>query len=298
MLYNSETWHGLKMTDIADIKLVDNQLLRYICKAQEKTPLEFLFLETGATPIDFIISSRRISYLYEILNRSDNELIKRVYLAQQENPLPGDFANLVESDCQKIGVLMNPDWVCVTPKYVFKKWLKQKVKEAAFNELSSIQASHSKVRDIVYYKLETQPYLNNSKFSNSDCELLLALRSHSVRGIKANFSSIHTKNLSCPLFCDPSNPQDDQSHLFFCKKILAQLNTDELQAINISDYSHIYGSLEEQLSVTHIVRRLLQVRELLLDAPSPSPASGTSLVTAPPVIQGSNGNYTGFHYVI
>ena len=57
VLYNSETWHGLKMTDIAGIKLIDNQLLRYICKAQEKTPLEFLFLETGEKPIDFIISS-------------------------------------------------------------------------------------------------------------------------------------------------------------------------------------------------------------------------------------------------
>ena len=65
------------------------------------------------------------------------------------------------------------------------------------------------------------------------------------------------------------------------------MDSCELQAINISDYSHIYGSLEEQLSVTHIVRRLLQVRELLLDAPSPSPASGTSLVTAPPVFQGA-----------
>jgi hypothetical protein len=27
VLYNSETWHGLKMTDIAGIKLIDNQLL-------------------------------------------------------------------------------------------------------------------------------------------------------------------------------------------------------------------------------------------------------------------------------
>ena len=36
VLYNCETWHGLKTTDIADIKLIDNQLLRYICQAHEK----------------------------------------------------------------------------------------------------------------------------------------------------------------------------------------------------------------------------------------------------------------------
>ena len=76
VLYNCETWHGLKTTDIADIKLIDNQLLRYICQAHEKTPLEFLFLETAAIPIDYIIASRRMSFLHEILSRSNNELLK------------------------------------------------------------------------------------------------------------------------------------------------------------------------------------------------------------------------------
>ena len=109
---------------------------------------------------------------------------------------------------------------------------------------------------------------------------------------------MHKKDLSCPLLCDPSNPQDEQSLLLCCKKILEQLNADELQTIKISDYSHLYGSLDEQLSVTHIFRRLLQVREQLLDEPSPSPASGTSLVTAPSVFHGSNGNNISFHHVI
>ena len=54
VLYNNETWHGLK-ADIEEVKLVDKQLLRYICKAQEKTPVEFLFLVTGVIPIDYII---------------------------------------------------------------------------------------------------------------------------------------------------------------------------------------------------------------------------------------------------
>ena len=75
-----------------------------------------------------------MSYLHEILNRRVDELIKRVYLAQQANPSPGDFANLVESDCQKIGITINSDWICNSPKYVFKKWLGQKIKEAAFNK--------------------------------------------------------------------------------------------------------------------------------------------------------------------
>ena len=118
-------------------------------------------------------------------------------------------------------------------------------------------------------------------------ERLLALRSHSVRGIKSNFSLMHKKGLSCPLLCDPSNPQDEQSHLLRCKKILEKLKAAKLLAIKISDYSHLFGSLDEQLSVTNILRRLLQVHEQLLDEPSPSPACGNSLVPAPSVFQGA-----------
>ena len=61
VLFNFETWHGLKETDLADIKLIDNQLLRYLCSAHANTPVEFLFLETGALSISHITSSRRLN---------------------------------------------------------------------------------------------------------------------------------------------------------------------------------------------------------------------------------------------
>ena len=85
----SSTWHSLNESDLKDIKLIDNKLLRYICSAQAKTALEFLFLETGSLSLSHIISSRRMNYLYEIITRAENELIKRVYMAQKESPSKG-----------------------------------------------------------------------------------------------------------------------------------------------------------------------------------------------------------------
>ena len=41
VLFNSEVWHNFKDADIAEIKLIDNQILRFICSAQAKTPVEF-----------------------------------------------------------------------------------------------------------------------------------------------------------------------------------------------------------------------------------------------------------------
>ena len=62
-----------------------------------KTTVEFLFLETGATPLPFIIANRRLTYLHTMLFRNDQELNKRVYQAQKENPSPGDFVELIKN---------------------------------------------------------------------------------------------------------------------------------------------------------------------------------------------------------
>ena len=73
-------------------------LLRFLLGSHSKAPLEMLYLESGAIPIRFILSSRRMNYLQTILKREDEELTKRVLKAQLEDALEGDFASLVKMD--------------------------------------------------------------------------------------------------------------------------------------------------------------------------------------------------------
>ena len=63
ILYNSEAWHSLSEKDIKMMEAVDEHLLRSLVKGHSKVPLEFLFLETGAILIRFLISSRRMHFL-------------------------------------------------------------------------------------------------------------------------------------------------------------------------------------------------------------------------------------------
>ena len=56
MLYNSEVWHSITENEIKMLEKVDEHLLRSLVKGHSKTPLEFLFLEAGATPLRFLIS--------------------------------------------------------------------------------------------------------------------------------------------------------------------------------------------------------------------------------------------------
>ena len=80
------------------LEQTDEALLRGILKAHSKTPKEFLYRETGCTPIRYILAQQRINYLKHILSRSDEELIKKVFLAQKEHPTQGDFVKLVQQD--------------------------------------------------------------------------------------------------------------------------------------------------------------------------------------------------------
>ena len=83
ILHNSEAWSDLKLDDVKLLEDVDEFLLRSIFKSHSKTSIEFLHLETGTKPISYIIASRRLNYLYNIINMPDDELIKRVYEAQK-----------------------------------------------------------------------------------------------------------------------------------------------------------------------------------------------------------------------
>ena len=95
MLYSSEAWSDVKKTDVKQLEEVDEYFLRSIFKAQGKTPLEFLHLETGTVPIRFVMASRRINYLHNILTKNENELILKVYQAQKRRNSKGDWCNLV-----------------------------------------------------------------------------------------------------------------------------------------------------------------------------------------------------------
>ena len=162
--------------------------------------MEFLYLESGAIPIRYVIASRRLNFLHTIIRRDDEELTKRILIAQLDNPCDGDFAKIVKKDCATIGIPFDMAYVGSSSKEVFRKLVKNKIRAAALEYLKSIQQKHTKVKDIIYTNLETQPYLRSPLFSNPETKLLFALRSRTA-DFKANFSNLNGGQVECPLHC-------------------------------------------------------------------------------------------------
>ena len=86
------------------LEIIDESLLRSILKVHSKTPKKFLYLQTGALPIKWVVAQRRIVFMKHIMERHDDELLKKVFLAQKKNPTLGDFAQIVEKDLTDLKV--------------------------------------------------------------------------------------------------------------------------------------------------------------------------------------------------
>ena len=92
----------------------------------------------------------------------------------------------------------------------------------------------------------------------------MAFRSHSAKGFKANFSSIHKKDMSCRLKCD-SHHEDSQIHIMSCSSILSRLDDKYIQETKDIKYSDIYGEPHSQKTAVRHLSTLLDVRKTILE---------------------------------
>ena len=268
VLYNSEVWHSPTKEDISKLEVIDHQLMRAIFDAHSKTPIEFLYLETSEKPLSYIISSRRLMYWHHINQKEDNELVKKVFKAQHENPTRGDFSELVNKDMEMLGTNIDENILLNLNKAQFKTFIKKHINEASFKHLKSLQKKHTKIRNISYNEYKSQPYISDTKFSNKMVSVLFSMRSSMTRGIKNNFSSLYVGNKTCPLLECKSQTEDDQPHLLKCFALKTHLSQPEQVQLSNIFYNDIFGPIEKQREAAQILTRLLGIREELLQEDS------------------------------
>ena len=259
VLFNSEAWHGVTEADIKILEQIDEYLLRSLVNGHSKTPLEFLYLEAGAVPIRFLISSRRMIYLQNILKRDDEELVKKIYKAQARNPTPGDLVELLKSDFEMIEETFDDKSIVNTSVDSYKKFIKSSTRAAALKYLNQIKETHSKVKDIVYEHLETQAYLTSPLFSNENVNLLFSLRSRSV-DCKINFKNRYKDtDVLCPL-CEDS--EDSQQHMLECEEIRKKLKSNAVTQNKI-EYNDLFKDCIKQKYCTEMFKEMLDIRKKL-----------------------------------
>ena len=150
--------------------------------------------------------------------------------------------------------------------------IRNKVRNKASLELKSIRQNHTKVKEILYSGLHSpQKYLQSPLFNNKKRSLLYNLRCRSVNSIKDNFHRLYHGEIACPFLC--LNQDDSQEHLLSCSTVVSHLSDSDKQLLQTVDYSHLFGTVTQQVGITNMFLVLLRTRKRLLKT-AQEPACG------------------------
>ena len=275
ILFNSEAWHGVNKKEIVILEKVDEALLRGVLSAHPKIPLEALYLETKSVPIRFILASRRILYMHSILQKDESEMVRQTFEAQKIQPLEGDFVKLVMEDCEIIGLKMTEKEIKSMRKQKFKSIVKNRIQKAAFEYLLTLKNSHSKMENLKYDEFKEASYLSSPLFNSESRQLLLALRTRTVSGVRSDFGALYPDKL-CPLGCGDI---DNIPNILSCKILIEKHKTKQIINSGNVQYSDIFSNnIRKQKEVTELYRQLLEIRNQMI--------SSLPVVTTGPVQSG------------
>ena len=233
-------------------------------KAPVTTAKEALFIETGKLPMQIIISMRRIMYWWHILKQDKSSMIYKVYDAERNKPVKGDWIHLLEKDKKEFDIVIEDDEMLerFKSKYSIKSYISKKAKIIAFDYLQRLKMKHSKIDGINFEEVKCSEYILDPQLNKKEVRLLFKLRTR-MYNVKANFSSMYNFNLLCDL-C--KSQICSQEHLMQCKVL--KLSVPELVQNTDVKYHHIFESISNMVSAIKLLSKVISIRVELLEAKS------------------------------
>ena len=140
-----------------------------VFQCNPRTNRVIYYLETGKIPITFIIAKQRLMYLWHLLSRDTEKLIRKVYDIQKISPVKNDFVDIIEREKTKYNIHLTDSEIASLSKSKFKAIVNEEVHKFAFSWLFKKAETQSKcdgiVKNLQCMELKTQSYLVSDSFS-------------------------------------------------------------------------------------------------------------------------------------
>ena len=198
--------------------------------------------------------SRRLNFLWYILQQNTNSLLSVFFKAQLENPIKGDWILTVLNDLKELKIDMTFDDIQKMSKNRFKKIIKENIKVSALHHLQNLQKLHSKSQNLSYHDLQLQDYLKpGHNMTKKEKCFTFAARTRML-DVRCNFKQ-GKSDLSCRK-CQSF--EESQQHLLLCSALRdnSLVDTD-----SIPDYHDLFSS--DKAKIATIARLLLEKFKLL-----------------------------------
>ena len=258
MLGSSEVLYGLTKSHIEKLEQVDRIFFRRLFQVPNCTTIEAFYLETSAVPIRFLLTGRRLLYLWDILQKNESELVRKVYNSQKLFTAKNDWILQVKSDLDECGIFLTDNEIAMMKRISFKKLVKDKINLLSAQYLCSLKERHSKSSNLQYSK-EMEPYLRNELLSIESKKLMFRIKNRLI-DVKTNFKGKYKNNLKC---CLCENPEESQPHLVECSEIVS--NEEIKKALEDFSYNDIFSTnLQVQTYLVNTWKLIMKIRNIKL----------------------------------
>ena len=214
ILCSSEVLYGVTKKHVEMLEKIDRMFMRRVFDCPISTPIESYYLETSTVPVKYILKGRRLMYLWTILQKSEKELVRKVYNTQKLFPVKNDWVIQIQDDLIQCKIDMSDEEISKMKKSKFKKIVKLSIQQLSGEYLTKQMEKHTKSENLSLNE-EIQSYLVDVNTTVKQKKLLFLLRSR-MFPVKMNFQQSHS-DLLCSL-C--SKEQESQQHLLICDEIV------------------------------------------------------------------------------
>ena len=258
MLCSSEALYGLNKSHLEKLEQVDRIFFRRLFEVPDSTAIEAFYIESFSIPIQFLLMSNRISFLWNILQKDENELVRKVYSSQKMFQVKNDWAEQVRLDLDACGIYETDEEISNINKRIFKKLVDERIQHLSAQYLISLRDSHSK-SDSLKYSTEMQPYLRNESLTIEEKKLFFRIKTRQI-DVKCNLKSKYKDNLQCRL-CGAQ--EESQPHQVVCSELLCDVELKK--ALENYIYEDIFSSnIDVQTHLIKTWRKLLNLRKIKL----------------------------------
>ena len=199
-------------------------------------------------------------FLCSLLQRSDVELVKRVFDIQRKIQIENSWVQVVKRELADCEIHLSFEEISLCTKTQFKSLVSRKVSEYSKRYLFEIQQKRSKTKNLIISE-KIKPYLISDKISLIEKQTLYQLRCR-IEKVKNNYKSSYKNNLEC-LFCKSENSIDSVQHYLESCSYFKQKDHFHKKIKGVK-YEHIFnGSFEEQVRVVRIWLKIQEHRKLV-----------------------------------
>ena len=254
MLTNAEVFYNFTLKETEEFEKVDRLFFQKVLSVPVSTPKIAVYLEFGAMPLSLVLQVRRLNYLHSVLRSPKAGMLYKFFYVQWNFPSKGDWTELVKKDLKDFRLSWELETLAGMTKEAFKRMIKIKAQERAFNLLNSRKREYKKLDRLEYMELKVQNYLEDQKLSFEDKKFIFLFRTRMAL-FGENFRAGKDYSM-CPL-CKLHI--DCQSLLLQCPELSAELKrkfgNDHLKSLDNIYSDRIRTVTVETLTFAYEARR-------------------------------------------